>query len=296
MDSIAGYLFVTFTGESEEGEQIYFALSKDGFHWRDLNGGKPVLRSDIGEKGVRDPFLLRSRDGDRYYLIATDLRIASGKGWEAAVEQGSRCVIVWESSDLIHWSEARSCEVGPERAGCVWAPEAVYSPQRDAYMMFWASYMDGKHRMYRAYTTDFRSFTSAELYMERPYDVIDMTMIRHGETFYRFYKNEQDQYICMDCGEDLDGAFQPIPSEQLARLKGVEGPAAFPLKEGKWCLLVDQFATNGGYLPVVCENLSEGSFRLMKKDDYDMGALCKRHGSVLALSEKEYKALAGRFI
>lgn len=49
------YLFVHFTGEDENGEQIYFSVSKDGLHWMDLGSG-PALVSDIGEKGVRDPF------------------------------------------------------------------------------------------------------------------------------------------------------------------------------------------------------------------------------------------------
>lgn len=57
MKKYEGYLFVYFTGESEDGEQIYFAVSSDGLHWNDLNDGKPVLRSHVGEKGVRDPLL-----------------------------------------------------------------------------------------------------------------------------------------------------------------------------------------------------------------------------------------------
>ena len=56
---MAGYLFVHFIGEQENGEQIYFAVSEDGLHWQDLNGGQPVLISDIGEAGVRDPFIVR---------------------------------------------------------------------------------------------------------------------------------------------------------------------------------------------------------------------------------------------
>ena len=32
-----GYLFVHFTGEQPGGEQIYFAVSEDGLHWKDLN-------------------------------------------------------------------------------------------------------------------------------------------------------------------------------------------------------------------------------------------------------------------
>lgn len=294
MDAIAGYLFATFSGEGKEGEQIYYSLSEDGLFWKDLNERKPVLCSDTGRKGVRDPFLLRSRDGNRYYLIATDLKIASGISWEEAKTCGSRSIIIWESEDLVHWSDARSCMVGPEDAGCVWAPEAVYDRKRDAYMVFWASFTGGRHRIYRAYTRDFLAFTEPELYMERDYDVIDLTIVQSGGKYYRFYKNEIDKNICLDCGSDLDGEFQRIGSQRLAKLRGVEGPAAYPLKDGRWCLLVDRYAVNGGYMPVTCTDLTEGCFK--EEARYDMGLLCKRHGSVLTLSEKEYKVLKQAFL
>ncbi|MGW0732250.1 family 43 glycosylhydrolase, partial [Streptomyces sp. NPDC002851] len=74
----AGYLFAYFTGEgTADGEQIRYALSRgnDPLHWRELNGGKPVLTSDVGEKGLRDPFVIRSPQGDKFYMIATDLRM-----------------------------------------------------------------------------------------------------------------------------------------------------------------------------------------------------------------------------
>ena len=61
-----GYLFVYFTGESEQGEQIYFSISRDGLHWMDLNGGRPVLTSRIGEKGVRDPFIIQTTDKKKF--------------------------------------------------------------------------------------------------------------------------------------------------------------------------------------------------------------------------------------
>lgn len=295
MEKIAGYLFVTFTGESEDGEQIYFALSRDGFHWKDLNGGRCVLRSQIGEQGVRDPFLIRTQDGERYYLIATDLRIASGRSWEDAVRCGSRSIVVWESEDLIHWTDARMCGIGPEGAGCVWAPEAVYSPKEDAYMVFWASYVDGKHRMYASYTKDFRVFTPAKIYMEKEHDVIDMTIVRDGGMFYRFYKNECDKNICLDCGKDLEGEFHKIQSAQLEQLTGVEGPAVIPLNHRGWCLFVDQFAKNAGYLPLVCDDLSSGMFHIMTDGEYDMGETRKRHGSILALSEEEYQRLDKKY-
>ena len=82
----AGYLFTYFTGEgTADGEQIYYALSKgnDPLHWRELNGGKPVLTSTLGEKGLRDPFIIRSPEGDKFYQIATDLRIYGNGDWDA---------------------------------------------------------------------------------------------------------------------------------------------------------------------------------------------------------------------
>lgn len=291
MGPIEGYLFVTFTGEHEDGEQIYLALSEDGFHWKDLNGGKPVLRSGIGEKGVRDPFLLRSVDGSRYYLMATDLKIASGKSWEEARSHGSRSMIVWGSEDLLHWSEPKSCELGTEASGCVWAPEAIYSPEKKAYMVFWSSFFGGRHQICRAYTRDFRTFEQKGLYMEQPYDVIDMTIIRDGGRYYRFYKNEQEKYLCMDHGSDLEGPFTPIRSLDLKDRTGVEGPTLFPLKEKGWCLLVDQFAVGGGYIPLLAVSLPEGRFKSMEKGRYDMGMLQKRHGSVLPLAKDEYCAV-----
>ena len=119
---MAGYLFVHFTGEQKDGEQIYFSISRDGLHWEDLNDGQPVLYSHLGMQGVRDPFLLRDPKQKKFYLIATDLRIEAGEGWDTAQYRGSRDLIVWESKDLVHWSAERASTIGVPGAGCVWAP------------------------------------------------------------------------------------------------------------------------------------------------------------------------------
>lgn len=92
---MAGYLFVHFIGEQKDGEQVYFSLSKDGLFWADLNEGKPVLVSKIGEKGARDPFTIKDKRTGKYYIIATDLRIEAGKGWQSAQTEGSLNLIVW---------------------------------------------------------------------------------------------------------------------------------------------------------------------------------------------------------
>ena len=72
---MSAYLFVHFVGteSTPKQEQIYFSVSEDGKSWRILNNGNPVLISDVGEQGVRDPFIIRSADGTHFYIIATDL-------------------------------------------------------------------------------------------------------------------------------------------------------------------------------------------------------------------------------
>ena len=49
------YLFVHFREKTTpDGEQVYFDISRDGFHWEAVNDGAPVLWAYYGDKGVRD--------------------------------------------------------------------------------------------------------------------------------------------------------------------------------------------------------------------------------------------------
>lgn len=299
---MSGYLFVHFTGEQKDGEQIYFSLSRDGLFWEDLNQGKPVLISRIGEMGVRDPFLVRHPEKKRYYLIATDLRIEAGKGWKAAEHQGSRDLIVWESKDLVSWSEARACRLGVDGAGCVWAPEAVYDEEKGQFFVFFASMVQlpgesgAKQRIYGTYTSDFRSFSPSVIYMERECHVIDTTMIRCDFGYYRFSKDETNSRILMEKGKTLDGPFEKIDSEVLEKLIGVEGPECYLLPDEKtWCLIVDRFKEGKGYLPLLSDNLDKGEFRILSDDQYDMGKNRKRHGGILRLDDEEYARVREAF-
>ncbi|MEJ2852450.1 MULTISPECIES: hypothetical protein [unclassified Saccharothrix] len=65
LEPFTGYLMAHFTGEHPTGEQIYFTHSRDGLHWTELNNGAPVLLSTVGERGVRDPALVRSAPARR---------------------------------------------------------------------------------------------------------------------------------------------------------------------------------------------------------------------------------------
>ena len=154
------YLFGHFigegTGETRDGvkiatgEQIFFALADvgQGLHFKDMNGStssnlKPVLTSDVGERGVRDPFMCRSPEGDTFYLIATDLSVYTRGGWNnnagQATKTGSHSIILWESHDLVNWTHARQIPVAREDAGMAWAPEMIFCEETGEYYIFFSS-------------------------------------------------------------------------------------------------------------------------------------------------------------
>jgi len=50
--------------------------------------------------------------------------------WDACQRTGSRGIYVWESTDLINWTNERLAIVEESAAGMVWAPEAVWDPTK----------------------------------------------------------------------------------------------------------------------------------------------------------------------
>ena len=289
---MAGYLFSHFIGEQKDGEQIYFSLSKDGLHWQDVKDGAVILKSEIGTKGVRDPFLVRNPETGVIYLIATDLRIEAGKGWAVAQYEGSRDLIVWESTDLVSWSGPRACTVGIPEAGCVWAPEAVYDKEKRAFFVFFASMVDNKQKIYACYTRDFKEYTEPFCYVERENHVIDTTIVETDGWYYRISKDETTKKLILERSKSINGKFALLPSETLDNLYGVEGPECYLLPDGKtWCLIADRFAEGKGYLPMLTKDFSSGKFEILKEDQYDFGKNKKRHGGVLLISDEEYQKI-----
>ncbi len=292
------YLFVHFTTEQHDAENVYFAISRDGLHWEDIGGDKPILTTDKGSKGIRDPFIVYDDRLSRYFIIATDLNTGDGD-WDRAANRGSRSLFVWESADLVNWSEARLIEVGIPEAGCVWAPEAVYCREKEAWFVFWASNVreagevQPKQRIYGSFTKDFKTFTPAFKYIEREENVIDTDIVWEDGWYYRFSKDETNKVIIMEKSKSLvEGHYEQVESEILAKLSGVEGPECYYLiEQKKWCLIVDQYRENGGYLPLVCDDLKSGNFEILDKTQYDLGQRKKRHGGIIGITEEEMEHL-----
>jgi len=282
---MSGYLFTYFTGEHKDGEQVYFSISKDGLHFHDLNHGKPMLYSDLGEEGIRDPFIIQNPRNHKYYILATDLRIEKGLGWPHAQTEGSKDIIIWESDDLVNWSKPWAVTMQVKNAGNVWAPEAIFDEQKQQFLIFWASQTDGKHKIYASYSKDFREFSSLFLFIEKERDVIDTTIVKDGSFYYRFTKDETYGTIILEWSDELVRGYKQIDSSILAQLVGVEGPQVYLLPDNKtWCLIVDRFKENKGYLPLLTTDLRSGDFRILTDEEFELGNNKKRHGSVIRVS------------
>lgn len=300
---MGAYLFVHFVGteRTDMEEQIYFSVSKDGSEWKTLNGGKPVLISSLGEKGVRDPFVLRGEDG-KFYIIATDLSIYHRHDdpncWVSCQTSGSRSIIIWESDNLTDWSDARMVEVAAKDAGCAWAPESIYDSEKDMYMVYWASEVAAdnyaKERVYRAYTKDFKTFTEAEIYIDEPQSAIDTCIIKEGDTYYRFTKDETHKAVTMMKSKSLSRGWEDVATYTINgaagnTVFGFEGPTIFKYHgENKWCLLLDNYAKHEGYKPFITEDLDKGEFVSPADFKFDM---IFRHGTVMPITDEEYTRL-----
>jgi hypothetical protein len=308
----AGYVFSYFTGEGyADGEQVYFAASRgnDALHWDELNGGEPVLTSSMGDEGVRDPFIIRSPEGDKFYLIATDLKIHGNGNWDYVQRHGSKYIEVWESTDLVHWSEQRHVRISPDTAGNTWAPEAYYDESIGAYVVFWASKLYAKddpqhtgstyNRMMYATTRDFRTFSEPKVWVDPGYSVIDSTVIREGDTYYRFTKDERNNTSSTPCSKfilaERSTELRALQWEFVADCIGKgdadspgiargEGPTVFKSNtEDKWYLFIDEFGGRG-YVPFETTDLGSGSWTM--STDYDLPAR-PRHGTVLPVTRAE---------
>jgi len=299
-DPYTCYLFVYFTGNGEGQENIFYAVSEDGFFWNTLNGGNPVITSTMGTEGLRDPFILRSANGKKVYLLATDLHIAKSGDWGKAQNTGSKSLMMWEGKDMVYWSGQMEQELAPSTAGCAWAPEAFYNDKTGEYMVFWSSRVSEdnfmKQRVYYSTTADFMNFSEEKVWMDYDSDVIDVTIIKEEDWYYRFFKCAGTDSILVERSTDLLGTWERVTVESVEGQTGVEGPAIFELhpedvKDGnKYVLLLDNFG-GAGYYYMVADTLFGGEFTKLDKSQYKMPGNVARHGTVLRITQKEYDNL-----
>ena len=335
-DTSTRYLYAYFHGDEtrDDDQQVYFAVGDDALHWDVLNGERPVLVSNVGDHGARDPFLLRLDDGE-VVLLATDLttkhpRYAASDGtpdWNRMQRDGSHAMLVWRSRDLTHWDgPTRVDMVGDLPLGNVWAPKATFVPERGSYLTYWSSAgcADGyaKERIYARWTTDFRGFSAPFLLVERDHSCIDAELVRWDGgpsnptrgAWVLYLKNENDRtvgvYVSprlfdggfdgegrpMDGGAVLSQGFARVEQSAIDGMRGMEGPAGVRRADGAVVLYLDEYmGRKRGYLPFLSDDPTRpDSFAMVPAGDCRMPHGA-RHGSVLPVTERETEALRARF-
>ena len=329
----AAYLYVHFNelvvGTSLQ--QIYFGVSKDGLQWTALNDNAPILESAVGDLGVRDPYIVRSPEGDKFYLIGTDLDIHHpkyGGNWGLMASIGSNALVIWESTDLVNWTESRTADVASGiGAGCAWAPAAIYDETTGEYLVFWSSPLtgltgdSGHGYIFVSKTRDFVTFTEAELYSDPGINTIDADIYKEGDSYYRLLKESAKGYVYLQSSPKLLDYTEPpvyniggrdftARGMEFHRIENTapgcletfrgtyEGPTMFKFSDrNEWCILVDEygFPTARGYVPFFTNNLDEpNSVKVAADNTYTLTDGAK-HGSVIPITQEEYDNLVAKW-
>jgi len=295
--SYSSYLFAYFTGNDENGEQIRFAVSEDGFNYTPLNNGNRIMSSDTisMKKGVRDPHILRGEDGKSYYMVVTDMK--SSEGWSS-----NRGIVMLKSNDLVTWTHAtvHFPTKWPNTWGNVtrvWAPQTIYDPVAGKYLVYYSLLSsDGRSpydRIYYSYANE--DFTDLEgepqILFDQGKASIDGDIVfnQAEDLYYMFFKNESSGGISQVTSRSIVQTQGQAPSSQWSNptpplqptTKAVEGAGVFKLiGENNWVLMYDCYS-DGHYQFTISSDLKNFTF---VQDNYDIHA---RHGTTIPITDEE---------
>ncbi|GGM36022.1 hypothetical protein GCM10011608_20790 [Micromonospora sonchi] len=309
------YFMGYFKGEGiADGEQIMFATSNGNtaLDWTGLTGGWPSLISQQGDQGLRDPHIVRSPDGDTFYMIATDLNWYDQGGYAI---NDTQYIEVFESNDLVNWTPQRHVKVAPDDAGNAFAPESLWVEEIGAYAVFWAQSLwdnpvnrtgQGNAQMWYATTRDFQTFSAPQVQQDpAPLSRIDTTAIKVGDYYYRVTKNEAGNRGSDIFSEkhtdflDSDVNSWQLLAPALGRTtwdpnQGYEGPVIFQANPGdtacpgQFYLWGDRYTNGGGYQAACHEDIEAPTWNTKALTMTNAGVTRPRHGTVIPITVREW--------
>ncbi len=309
----SNYLFAYFRDNKDE--NIYYALSNDGYNFTAMNGGNRVVAADTVsiKKGLRDPHVLRAPDG-WFYMVNTDMK--SAEGWAS-----NRGMVLMRSRDLINWEHSTvhfpDKYKGKNFANVtrVWAPETFWDDNYDngdgskgrPLVYFSLLTNDGTipyDKVFYAYSN--KDFTDLEgepqHFFDRGKSTIDMDIVYNpvDKFYHAFYKNEGDGGICKVTASSLmpksgaaSGSQWSKPSKALQQTtEAVEGAGVFKLiNQNSWVLMYDCYM-NDHYQFTSSTDLE--TFKFIQNTAMK-GAFTPRHGTILPITAEETAKLMKAF-
>lgn len=294
------YLFVHFTFTEEK---IHFSLSKgnNALDWHELNNGEAIFTSTLGTTGLRDPYIVRSPEGDTFYLMATDLKWFSGD----KEPDRKRYIQIWESHDLVNWSKQRDVLISPPNVQNTYAPEAVWDESIGAYVVFWTSKLD-KNNYYTpmyATTRDFVTFTEAQIWQPDEWR-IDSTVKKVGDWYYRFTKSiDKTHNNCHDIVEERSKNLRATRNEwetvdycigAKAGIPETEAPLVFKSNPGDvngdyYYLWMEKWIPNKTYVAVRTKSFENPKWEVVP---IKFPTPLPKHGVILPITAAEAKRLS----
>ncbi|MEO5914794.1 MAG: AbfB domain-containing protein [Luteolibacter sp.] len=282
-EPMAGYLMGYFT-ESPTGRgdssNLQIATSEDGLDWMPLNQNEPVLVSRLGQKGLRDPFFLRKKEGG-FVVLATNL---TGLNRIATPE-----IHVCETADFITFDNARLVRLHDTPMRTL-APEAFLDPDRNQYGIIWTGDTD-RRRIYVNYTTDFTHVTPHELFFDPGQDVRDATLAQDPEQGNRFLYYTDGVANRLRGTRSATLAPRGFDSTPYTRPLGgtiIEAPLLVKALQGnRWFLYGDSDSpVNGEFYAWQTDDISSDAWKEIDKRDYNT-PLNVKHATVIPITRAE---------
>lgn len=311
----AAYLMVYFKDDTHG---LYFALSKDGYSFTDINQAKPIIAGDTiaEQKGIRDPYIYRSPDG-MFYIALTDLHIYAQKAgyrtteWERDGKQygwgNNRGLVLMKSPDLIHWTHTvlRVDKAFPELAniGCAWAPELIYDEKAGKTMMYFSMrFGNGKEKVYYTYMN--KDFTTMETlpkpifeYPKENIAYIDADITKVGDKYHMFYvPHDGTSGVKHTASDFVNKGYVYEDQWSDPEPVGCEAPTIFKrIGENKWVLIYDIYRINPhnfGFSEtsdfINFTNLGHFNKGVMKATNFSS----PKHPGVIQITKKEARRIA----
>lgn len=280
--SKVAYLAAYMKGDDDK--HMYYALAEDGFTFRVLNHKKPVLKASYDDQLIRDPMIIKDKDGV-YHLVAT-------------VSWKNRPFTVWDSKDLITWENERLVDVAPEGATKTWAPEFAYDEENDIYFVHWTAELNDDWNtasIYYATTRDFINYSKPKvLYSLNGTGILDANIIKAGSTYNLIYRNNG---IWVATSANAQG---PYTSPYELTSENVEGPFAFPFNGGGgYGIVWDYFGRSSGFGLWTSPDFKNWIRVTNEKYPYynDQVEFPEkiRHGSIIGVTQEEVNRLLEKF-
>ena len=310
-----GYLYCHM---SDHGEYTAYALSRDGYHYEDIIGGRAVIDPKEHariEGGQRDAFVCRSWDGKGFVMVTTDMCVAKSHKWD------NYGIDLMTSKDLINWEsktfdyrqgtnifcnpEGESVYKNWSTINRVWAPQIFWDPNyvwedgdKGGYMIYysmWNSAEEAYDRMYYSYADkSFTRLTQPKLLFDWGYATIDadINLLDDGLYHMLIKKEGGKPGIYTATSKSLtSGWSEPVEDDYVSfeGKKKCEGSSAFQLIGDKtWRVAYIQYSDRPKHYRICKADENLRNFH----DPVDIeGVTAPQHGSFMRLTKKEYKRL-----